>query len=84
MRATATPPATITREADALTFERHYTVEQIAKIWSFSEDTVRRMFKNEPGVLKYGDQKRGKRPYKTLSIPEAVVERVHKRLRVVG
>ena len=31
--------------------EPHFTVQQIAKLWQLSTDTVRRIFEEEPGVL---------------------------------
>lgn len=58
--------------------ERHYTPRQLADRWSLSTDTIRRMFENEPGVLKFGSNgRRGKRRKMTLRIPESVAERVH-------
>jgi hypothetical protein len=62
---------------------RHYTPTEIAEIWNLSTDTVRKLFENEPGVLVLGDDKhrhRRRRRYRTLRIPEDVLERVHKRL----
>ena len=60
---------------------RHYTPAEIAEIWNLSADTVRKLFENEPGVLVLGDAKRRRqRRYRTLRIPEDVLERVHKRL----
>ena len=61
---------------------KHYTVKEIASLWSFSDDAVRKIFEKEPGVLVLGNAvpRRGKRSYKTLRIPEHVVRRVHKRL----
>jgi transcriptional antiterminator len=59
--------------------ERHYTVKEIAEIWNLSDDTVRRIFQDLPGVLKVGSGSmlRKKRGYVTLRIPESVVEWVH-------
>ena len=60
---------------------RHYTPTEIAEIWNLSTDTVRKLFENEPGVLVLEDDKhRRRRRYRTLRIPEDVLERVHKRL----
>jgi hypothetical protein len=65
--------------------ERHYSVGELAKLWSLSEKTIRRMFENEPGVLQWGSQEtRFKRGYTTLRIPESVMLRVHRRLRIAG
>jgi hypothetical protein len=64
---------------------RHYTVAEIAALWSLSDDAVRKLFEKEPGVLVLGEShpRRGKRRYTTLRIPECVLERVHRRLSVV-
>jgi hypothetical protein len=59
---------------------RHYTVAEVAELWSISEDMARRLFEREPGVLVLSDgAARHKRRYRTLRIPEPVLERVHKR-----
>ena len=59
--------------------EPHVTVKQIADAWRLSEDTVHRIFENEPGVLVLADPKpRAKRRYRTLRIPASVVQRVHR------
>jgi hypothetical protein len=64
---------------------RHYTVEEIAELWRISEEFVRRLFEKEAGVLVLGDGRGGrhKRRYRTVRIPEPVLERVHKRLTQV-
>src|SRR6266436_2035039 len=31
--------------------ERHYSVRQVAELWCWSDDTVRRRFRHEPGVI---------------------------------
>jgi hypothetical protein len=63
--------------------EKHYTVAQIAELWGWSDDTVRRTFRHEPGVIAITHpERRGKRPYSKLSIPESVLARVYQRLTV--
>ena len=65
--------------------ERHFSVAQIAETWGLSEDTVRRLFEHEPGVLVI-EPPRGRysrRRYRTLRIPESVIERVHRTHLVV-
>ena len=54
--------------------ERHYSVTEVANLWALSRDSVRRLFRREPGVLAIGDK------YVTLRIPESVLDRVHRRL----
>jgi hypothetical protein len=59
-------------------FGRHFTATELAEIWRLDETTIRRLFQDEPGVLKIGKSNRrdGKRDYVTLRIPEAVALRV--------
>ena len=59
--------------------ERHYTVAELAAAWRLSEDTVRRLFRNEPGVIIISRQRRGFRIYETIRIPESVAKRVYAR-----
>lgn len=62
--------------------ERHYSPAEIAELWNLSTEEVRRIFRDEPGVLVIGSSKPryGRRRYMTLRIPEDVLERVHRRL----
>jgi hypothetical protein len=60
--------------------ERHYTVAEVAAMWSLSDDAVRKIFEGEPGVLVLGGSIPGTRRYRTLRIPASVLHRVHKRL----
>ncbi len=63
-----------------ISLERHYRPKELAAKWGYSEDTIRRLFFEEPGVLKIGNSyhRSGKRGYVSLSIPESVAERVHR------
>ena len=68
--------------SSAVALERHYSVPELAKIWVLSENTVRRIFLEEPGVLKLAHKEtRYKRRYTTLRIPERIAHRVHRRLQ---
>ena len=63
--------------------EKHFTVQQVVELWGWSADTVRRTFRNEHGVIAITHpERRDKRPYSKLSIPESVLVRVHERLAV--
>jgi hypothetical protein len=74
--------------ASSSPLERHYSVTQIAEQWNVSDDTVRKQFFDEPGVLRIGQasrlmggrQKKLKRHYIILRIPESVLMRVQDRL----
>jgi hypothetical protein len=62
--------------------ERHYTVSEVASLWNLSEDSIRRIFRDLPGVLKLNSpEKVHKRGYCVLRIPESVLQRVHAELR---
>lgn len=66
--------------AEETAFERHFTPKQLAELWLLHESTIRRLFIDEPGVLKYGGPfRRGRRGYFTLRIPESVAKRVYAR-----
>lgn len=62
-------------------FEPHYTPQELSALWKFDQTTIRRLFIDEPGVLKLGSQSRrdGKREYITLRIPASVARRVYER-----
>jgi Fic family protein len=63
-------------------FEKHYSVPELAKMWLLSRNTVRKIFLEEPGVLRLAhEETRYKRRYTTLRIPERIAQRVHRRLQ---
>lgn len=65
-------------------FERHFTVPEVSAMWNLGVDVVRRLFENDPDVIKIGhDEILHKRRYITLKIPESVVRRVHRRITQV-
>ena len=60
--------------------EPHYTVKQLAERWGLDQSTVRRIFRDEPDVLRIPHlRRRGKRDYVSLRIPASVAARVHER-----
>ena len=62
--------------------EKHYSVSEVAKLWSLSEDTIRKLFRDDPAVLKIGEEEKlHKRGYLVLRIPESVLLRTHEKLR---
>jgi hypothetical protein len=69
----ATAPANLPSHP---TEERYYSVAEIAKHWSLSTDTVRKIFAKVPGVLKIGNKGR----YVTLRIPARVLQQATARL----
>lgn len=58
--------------------EQFRTVAEVAEMLGVSKDTVRRLFANERGVIDLGKREaaRGKRQYRVLRIPSAVVARL--------
>jgi hypothetical protein len=61
-------------------FERLFTPRELADLWKLSEQSIRRLFADEPGVFTIGSSnRRGKRGYTTLRIPAAVVDRVFRK-----
>jgi len=62
-------------------FERHYSVDELAEIWGMSDDFVRRLFREEPGVVVFFKYRPGRRTYRVLRVPQSVAERVHKRMQ---
>jgi hypothetical protein len=70
----------------ALAFERHYSTALIAKLWGWSDDKVRQLFRAEPGVLQsqLRTLRARKRTNVALRIPESVLLRVHARMSVDG
>ncbi len=61
-------------------FERHYSVDELASLWGMSDDFVRRLFRDEPGVVVFFKYRPGRRTYRTVRIPASVADRVHRRL----
>jgi hypothetical protein len=64
--------------------EQYFTVEEIAQRMAFSRSKVRRLFQNEPGVLKVGNPSRRiagklKRRYYNLRISQGAYDRVIRR-----
>lgn len=60
------------------------TVVEVAERLKINEETVRRLFLNEPGVVIICFPRKGKRVYRTVRIPETVFQRVVTRLSRVA
>ena len=76
-------PFTQTSEAVALDLieERYFTIREIARLWRVSHETARRLFQNEPGVLRFNHRSNNnKRNYSTYRVPETVARRVRLRM----
>ena len=61
--------------------EHHYSVRELAAMWNLSDDTIRRLFANEPDVQVVERPGRTeKRRFRTLRIPVSVAQRVYLRM----
>jgi hypothetical protein len=64
----------------AMETERHFTAKDLAELWSLDQSTVRRIFRDDPDVLRLSHvRRRGKRDYVSLRIPASVAARAHER-----
>ena len=62
-----------------------FTSEELARSRKLHPATVRKLFVDEPGVIRLGHGgRRGRRQYFTLRIPHSVAERVFGRMTVGG
>lgn len=60
---------------------KHLSPTELAEACGVSTETIRNLFRDEPGVLKIGrPASRFRRTYITLRIPQEVAERVYRRL----
>ena len=64
--------------------QQFLTIVEVAERLKVNEDTIRRLFLNEPGVIVICFPRKGKRVYRTLRIPESVFQRVLTRLMKVA
>jgi hypothetical protein len=60
------------------TFERHYRIGDLARLWGLGRETVRKLVKDDPGVIKI---RMGRKKAHTIySVPESAAQRIHTRL----
>ena len=72
------PMATLQAEVTEPFAERHYTINELASMWSLSGEFVRQLVQHEPGVTEWVRQRPGRRRYRVLRVPQSVVERVYR------
>jgi hypothetical protein len=61
--------------------ERHYLLKELADAWRMSRTTLVEWFRDEPGVIRFGNPKLKKgrqRTYMSLRIPESTARRVYR------
>ena len=60
------------------TFEVHYRISDLARLWGLGRETVRKLVKDDPGVIKI---RMGRKKAHTIySVPESAAHRIHTRL----
>ena len=60
---------------DSTTFEKHYRVGELAELWNLGRETVRKLVKDDPGVIKIRMGR--KKSHTVYSVPESVAQRIH-------
>ena len=75
------PKLATVEQTDSRLFERHFSPAELAELWNLSEDTIRRAFERESGVLIFENPSRNpNRRRRTIRIPQSVAERVYRKL----
>ena len=77
-KVSATASMSTTMTTDASPFEKHYRIGELSRIWGLGRETVRKLVKDDPGVLKVRIGR--KRAHTTYSVPESASRRIHTRL----
>jgi hypothetical protein len=63
---------------DETSFEKHYRIGELAEIWGLGRETVRKLVKEDPGVLRI---RMGRKKANTVySVPESAARRIHTKL----
>jgi hypothetical protein len=59
---------------------KHYSVGELAVMWGLCKNSITKLFRDEPGIVKIcPPHRKGKRTKTTLRIPASIVERVYQR-----
>ncbi len=59
-------------------FEKHYRIAELARIWGLGRETVRKLIKDDPGVIKIRMGR--KKAHTVYTVPESAARRIHTRL----
>jgi hypothetical protein len=59
------------------TFEKHYRIGDLSRMWGLGRETVRKLVKDDPGVIKI---RMGRKKAYDLQHPESAARRIHTRL----
>ncbi|HWO29843.1 MAG TPA: hypothetical protein VNO32_13700 [Candidatus Acidoferrum sp.] len=62
--------------------EKHFNLSELAAMWGLSVETIRKLFADDPGVVKMPSASgpKGRRRYRIFRIPSSAAARLHKRL----
>lgn len=60
------------------TFEKHYSITELKTIWGFGRESIRKLVKDEDGVVKIRMGRKASNT--TYFIPESVARRIHTKL----
>jgi hypothetical protein len=72
------PSRDVAMPVENTTFEKHYRVGELARLWGLGRETVRLLVKDDPGVIKI---RMGRKKAHTIySVPESAASRIHTRL----
>jgi hypothetical protein len=63
---------------DATPFEKHYGISELARAWGLGGETVRKLVKENPGVIKVRIGR--KKAHTIYTVPESTERRIHTRL----
>jgi hypothetical protein len=58
--------------------EKHFRIGELAELWGLGRETVRKLVKDDPGVIKIRLGR--KKAHTVYSIPESAAMRIHTRL----
>jgi hypothetical protein len=61
-------------------FEKHYRIGELARLWGLGRETVRKLVKDDPGVIKIRMGR--KRVHTIYSVPESAARRIHTSLLI--
>jgi hypothetical protein len=64
-------------DVQPITIDPHYTPRFYAELWGLSESTVLRWFQDQPGVLKCGEPRKGRRTRVEIRIPFSLAMRIY-------
>jgi hypothetical protein len=60
------------------TFEKHYRIGELSRMWGLGRETVRKLVKDDPGVIKIRMGR--KKAHTFYRVPESAAHRIHTRL----